>query len=166
MKATRLLVFFLALVAHPAMAQAKDHAADRKAIEAIGASWQDAWNRHDMDALASLVAKDVDFVNVVGVRGWEKGREDFKRRHTAVHKTMFKNSVWTTKEVDVKFIRPDIAIAHVIWETKGDVVPDKKPRTPRGGIFTWVLEKKNGGWLIIASGNTENKAPIPKGGQR
>lgn len=163
MKVTSLPLFFLAFVALPTMAQSGGDTSDRKAIQAIGANFQDAWNRHDMDELASLMAEDVDFVNVVGVRGWEKGREDVKRRHAAVHKTMFRNSVWTTKEVDVKFIRPDIAIAHVIWETTGDVVPDKKPGTPRGGIFTWVLEKKNGKWLIIASANTENKAPIVKG---
>jgi uncharacterized protein (TIGR02246 family) len=74
---------------------------------------------------------------------------------------MFKDSVSTNKGIHVKFIRPDIVIAHVIWETKGDVVPDRKPGEPREGIFTWVVEKRGGKWLIIASQNTENKAPIP-----
>jgi len=32
----------------------------------------------------------------------------------------------------------------------------------REGIFTWVVEKKNGNWLIIASQNTENM-PILSG---
>jgi hypothetical protein len=27
---------------------------------AVAAAWQDAWNRHDMDALANVVAQDID----------------------------------------------------------------------------------------------------------
>ncbi|MCI0391997.1 MAG: SgcJ/EcaC family oxidoreductase [Acidobacteria bacterium] len=153
-------MFILALAVQPARTQTKGNAADRKAIEAIAASFQDAWNRHDMEAMASLVAEDVDYVTVVGARGWEKGREEFKDQHAAVHQTFFKDSVWTTKETHVKFIRPDIAIAHVLWETKGDVVPDRKPGEARRGIFTWVVEKRSGKWLIIAAQNTENKTPI------
>lgn len=161
MRRAQILLIALALAGLPATAQTKDNAADRKAIEAIAASFQDTWNRHDMDGLASLVAEDVDFVTVVGARGWEKGRKEFKEGHAMVHKSMFKDSVLTVNETHVKFIRSDIAIAHVLWETKGDVVPDRKPGEPREGIFTWVVEKRGGKWLIIASQNTENKIPMP-----
>ena len=161
MRSMLTLVFILALAAQPARAQTKANDAGHKAIEAIAASFQDTWNRHDMDGLASLVAEDVDFVTVVGAQGWEKGRKEFKDGHAAVHKTMFKDSALSIKETHVKFIRPDIAIAHVLWETKGDVVPDRKPGEPREGIFTWVVEKRGGKWLIIASHNTENKTPMP-----
>lgn len=158
MRSVLTLVFILALAAQPAKPQTKGNDADRKSIESIAASFQDAWNRHDMDVLASLVAEDVDYVTVVGARGWEKGRKEFKERHAEVHQTMFKDSVLTVKETHIKFLRPDIAIAHVLWETKGDVVPDRKPSEPRAGIFTWVVEKRGGKWFIIASQNTENKA--------
>jgi uncharacterized protein (TIGR02246 family) len=161
MQSVLTLLFLLALVIQPVRTQTKENDADRKAIEAIAASFQDTWNRHDMDGLASLVAEDVDFVTVVGARGWEKGRKEFKDGHAEVHKTMFKDSVLTVKETHIEFIRPDIAIAHVLWETRGDVVPDRKPGEPREGIFTWVVEKRGGKWLIIASQNTENKTPVP-----
>src|SRR5687768_6040162 len=127
MRSALVLMFILALAVQPVRTQPKENAADRKAIEAIAASFQDTWNRHDMEGLASLVAEDVDFVTVVGARGWEKGRKEFKDGHAEVHKTMFKDSVMTVRETHIKFIRPDIAIAHVLWETKGDVVPDRKP---------------------------------------
>jgi uncharacterized protein (TIGR02246 family) len=154
-----ILVFVLALATQLAKPQTKANNADRKAIENIAASFQAAWNRHDMDALASLMAEDVDYVTVVGSRGWEKGRKEFKARHAEAHQTMFRDSVLTIKETHVKFIRLDIAIAHVLWETKGDAVPDRKPGEPRAGIFTWVVEKRRGKWFIIASQNTENKTP-------
>lgn len=159
MQSVLTLAFILALAAQLARPQTNANNADRKAVETIAASFQNAWNRHDMDALASLMAEDVDYVTVVGAREWEKGRKEFKERHTEVHQTMFRNSVLTIKETHVKFLRPDIAIAHVLWETKGDVVPDRKPGEARAGIFTWVVEKRSGKWLIIASQNTENKTP-------
>jgi uncharacterized protein (TIGR02246 family) len=152
-------VFILVLAAQLPRAQTKSDDASRKAIEDIAASFQAAWNRHDMDGLASLVAEDLDYVTVVGARDWEKGRKEFKQRHAEAHQTIFKNSVLTITENHVKFIRPDIAIAHVLWETKGDSVPDRKPGAPRAGIFTWVVERRSGKWLIIASQNTENKTP-------
>jgi len=36
-------------------------------IREIQTRWDDAWNRHDVKALAALVADDVRFVNVAGV---------------------------------------------------------------------------------------------------
>lgn len=161
MKRAQILIIVLALAGLQAGAQTKGNDADRKAIEAIAAGFQDAWNQHDVDKLASLVAEDVDFVTVVGARGWEKGRKEFKEGHAEVHKTMFKDSVMKVHKTHVKFIRPDIAIAHVLWETNGDTVPDRKPGDRREGIFTWVVEKRGGKWLILASQNTENKIPMP-----
>lgn len=41
---------------------------DEQAIKQIEARWQDAWNRHDMDALASLFTDDAAFIQVNGRR--------------------------------------------------------------------------------------------------
>ncbi|HET6670591.1 MAG TPA: SgcJ/EcaC family oxidoreductase [Pyrinomonadaceae bacterium] len=155
MRTVLTLVFIIAVQTN--VVQTKQTTADRRAIEALTASFEDSWNRHDVEKLASLVAEDVDYVTVVGSKGWEKGRTEFKNRHTAIHKTMFKESVLTVKETHIRFVRWDLVIAHVLWETKGDVIPDRKPGEPRAGIFTWVLEKRAGRWLIIASQNTDDK---------
>lgn len=151
------LVLILGLLALPSFAQTTQTSDDRRAIEALASSFQDSWNRHDIDALASLVAEDVDYVTVVGTKDWEKGRKEFKDRHTAIHKTMFKDSVLTVKETHIRFIRPDLVIAHVLWETSGDVIPKRKPGEARTGIFIWVVEKREGKWLIIASQNTDDR---------
>jgi uncharacterized protein (TIGR02246 family) len=153
----KILIVGLALALMSATVQTGSSDADRRAIEAIAASFQDAWNRHDIDALASLLAEDVDFVTVEGARGWEKGRNEFRQLHAAAHRTMFRESVLTVKETHVRFVQPGLAITHVLWKTSGDTVADRKPGDPREGIFTWVLQKQSGTWLIIASQNTENK---------
>jgi uncharacterized protein (TIGR02246 family) len=141
--------------------QTEGNPADEKAIKAMGTAWQDAWNQHDVEALTALLAEDVDFVTVLGPNGWLKGRSIFQEAHASMHKRLFTESVWTTKETQVKFIRPDLAIAHVEWGTTGDKVRHIKHGTPRAGIFTWVVEKQNGKWLIIASQNTESMPPLP-----
>ncbi|HEY0461799.1 MAG TPA: SgcJ/EcaC family oxidoreductase [Pyrinomonadaceae bacterium] len=158
----RLTVFLLVIVsiALPAAAQNKGNAKDAEAIKGIALKWQEAWNLHDMKVLAALVAEDVDFITVGG--GWQKNRKEFAEYHAQRHEMQFKESVWTTKKTTVEFIKSDVAVAHVEWGIAGDRDPDGTPRQPRQGIFTWVLEKRKGAWLIIASQNTNIREPLPK----
>jgi uncharacterized protein (TIGR02246 family) len=154
-----ILLLVITMVSTPGLQNAQTEAVadDRRKVEAVAAAWQEAWNRHDIDMLASLVAEDVDFVTVVGPAGWQKGREVFKKGHAAMHETAFRESVWSVKETRVKFIRPEVAILHMIWETKGDrlPVPGKTQGALREGIFTWVLERRGDTWLVVAAQNTE-----------
>ena len=159
MKRVSILLITLALAALPVTAQNKERVKDQEAIKSIATRWQDAWNQHDMTVLAALVATDVDFVNVAGI--WTKTKKEFQQFHAERHQMQFKESVWTTKNTTVKFIKPDVALAHVEWAIKGDKDPDGTPRPPRQGIFTWVLEKQKGKWLIIAAQNTNLREPAP-----
>ena len=146
----------------PASADEKaDRAKDEEAIKQVAKAWQEGWNKHDAAALAVLLAEDVDFVTVVGPEGWFKGREKNQEYLAEIHKRYFRDSVWTTKETHVRFLRPDVAVAHVLWSTVGDNVPipGRRPDVPRPGIFTWVLEKRDGKWLVVASQNTESPPP-------
>ena len=111
-----------------------------------------------MEALAALVAEDVDFVNVAGV--WLKTKKEFKTFHAQRHEMQFKESVWTTGNTTVKFIKSGVAVAHIERAIKGDKDPDGTPRQPRQGIFTWVLEKRKGNWLIITAQNTNIREPV------
>lgn len=142
-------------------ARAQDDAKDMSAIKLVESRWQRAWNNHDMKSLASLVAEDVDFVTVAGT--WLKGRRAFEEHHAARHAMQFKGSVWETTDVRVQFLKPDVALVHVSWGISGDKDPDGTPRRPRRGIFTRVVIKEGGEWLIKASHNTNiGGAPAPK----
>lgn len=125
---------------------------EEAAIEQVEGRWQDAWNRHDMDALSGLFTEDADFVQVNG-RRWH-GPAEIKQNHAAVHQMMFKESVWTNLRFDVRFLKPDVAIAHQTWSLRGDKNPDGTPRAAREGLFTQVFVKQNGRWLISAAHNT------------
>ena len=98
----------LALMQHPVLAAQAD---DEKAIRDVQVHWDDAWNRNDVQALAALVAEDVRFVNVAGqVLG---SRTEFEQLQTRTHAMQFKESVRTVTATDIKFLTPDIAVAHV-----------------------------------------------------
>ncbi len=135
----------------------KGQSEDLSAILDLENSLSHAWNTHDMNAMANLLTLDADFITVGGT--WLRGRKEFKSHHVTLHKTMFKGSSLHVKTTEVKFIRPDIALAHVKWKIEGDFEPDGAPRKPRTGIFTQVLLKTRGRWRILASHNT-NEAKI------
>lgn len=106
-----------------------------------------------MNLLGQIVTDDIDFVNVAGLH-W-KGRDEVVREHAARHEVRFKNSVWTTKRVRVQFLRPDIALVHINWGTRGDLDFDLKPWPPRKGIFVWVVVRDDGVWRVRAVQNTD-----------
>jgi uncharacterized protein (TIGR02246 family) len=133
---------------------------DEQAIKQIAMDWHDAWNRHDMKSLTALVAEDVDFVNVGGK--WLKGRKEFEEHHAQRHQMQFKESVWTTTDTHIRFLKPDVAVVHVNWSLRGDRDPDGTPRQPRRGVFTWVVEKREGKWLIVAAQNTNVRETKPR----
>ena len=125
---------------------------DEQAISQVEARWQDAWNRHDMDALAGLFTDDATFIQVNG-RRWD-GPAEIKKNHVALHAMMFKESVWANHDTDIRFLTPDVAVVHQTWGMRGDRNPDGSPRQPRDGIFTQVFVKRDGKWLITAAQNT------------
>jgi uncharacterized protein (TIGR02246 family) len=134
-----------------------DHPTDTKAIRDVEAHWQDAWNRHDISGLADLFTDDADFITVIG--RWCKGKKDFHDYHVRLHQVMFKDSVWKTTDTQIRFLRPDVAIVHVNWTITGDRNADGTPRpASRSGIFTQVMVKQGGHWLITASQNTNIEA--------
>ena len=140
-------------------ASAADQNSDQAAIRQTVMGLQDAWNRHDMKAFANLFAEDADFVNVAGA--WWKGRAEIEEKHRAVHATIFRDSTLSIEEVDVRFLTPDIAIAHVFTVLVGQKMPDGTAVPPRRALLTQVLQKQSEKWMIVASQNTDVRPPTP-----
>lgn len=144
------------LTSHPAAkAQSK---ADEAAVRAVPQAWSVAWARHDGHQLAKLMADDVDFVTVGD--DWLQGKAKFELYHSRLLAGRQKESTFTPIEVAARFPRPDLAVLHWSWKIEGDHNPDQTLRKPRIGLFTMILEKKAGQWLIIAAQNA-NRNPAP-----
>jgi uncharacterized protein (TIGR02246 family) len=127
--------------------------ADEEAIRELQTRWDDAWNRHDIKALSALVAEDVRFVNVAGIV--LNGCGEFEKLQTRTHAMQFKESVRTVTGTDIKFLTPEIAVAHVKWGMRGDRNADGTPRPPRNGVMMQVLVKRDGKWAVVAAQNTD-----------
>lgn len=151
-----LAVVFSACMPLPLLAA--DRAADESAIrDLVGARQQQAWNTHDAHAYAELFAEDGDVVNVVA--WWWKGRAEIETNLTRMFANIFRDSTLTFTQVDVRFLTPEIAIAHARWTMSGAHMPPGLPE-PREGLQTMTVQKRNGMWLIAAFQNT-NYVPAP-----
>ncbi len=85
MKRLSILLLVLSLIVLPVAAQTKGNAKDQETIKSIALKWQEAWNRHDMKALAALIAEDVDFITVGGT--WLKSQKEFEEHHAKRHRS-------------------------------------------------------------------------------
>ncbi len=122
---------------------------DEAAVRQIEILWDEAWNRHDSEALASLLSEDADFVTVAGV--WTKDRTEFRHLMERLQQTQFKDSTRKTKEVKVRFVQPDAAIVHARFTIVGVRDPDGKLHQPLAGIGTRIVRKQSGRWETVAT---------------
>jgi len=151
---TGLIVWVLAMgFSVPALAQ-EDAAAIRQ-LQVLQAT---AWNQHDARAYANLFAEDGDAVNLVG--SWWKGRPEIERKIREGFDVVFAQSKLTITDVDVRFLGPSMAVAHVRWTMVGAKPPPNMPE-PREGIQLQILTKQSGGWLIASFQNTNSVGTTP-----
>jgi uncharacterized protein (TIGR02246 family) len=136
-----------------AQAQTKD---DEAALQRLPEAFRDAFNTHDGQALAAIMADDVDFVTV-GLT-WFQGRPDFEKYHTRLLRGRFKEISYAILQTHVRFIRPDVAVVRHSWTVKGDKNVDGSDRPQRFGMMTMVAEKRGGTWLVAAAQNVN--APV------
>ncbi len=130
----------------------KDEAAIRANVEQM----ETGWNAHDGKAFAAPFAEDADYVVVNGMH--TKGKDAIEKGHIGIFTTIYKDSRNAATIKSIRFLRKDIAVAHVEWNLEFRVGGEMK----RGNaISTMIMIKDNGKWSIAAFQNT----PIqPQGG--
>jgi uncharacterized protein (TIGR02246 family) len=150
------------LAAFPTVASSQDHGQDEAEIRNLETRQQEAWNHHDAKAYASLFTEDGDAVNVLG--WWWKGKAEIERKLTDAYAFVFRESALTIGDVQVKFLTPEVAVAHVKWTMVGARTPKGIPE-PQQGIQIQILQKQAGKWLIASFQNTNSipERPFPKG---
>jgi len=113
------------------------------------ARFANAWNRHDMDALAALFHEDATFVNVRGT--YLKGREEIRQQHAAIHAGPYRDSVLRAVLIDAREPVPGVIVAHVSTELDGDA---RAQGQTRHSLATFVIEQRAGLWRFAAAHNT------------
>ena len=137
--------------------------ADVEAIRELQRQQAEAWNGHDAAAYSRLFAEDGDVVNVLG--WWWKNPAEIRSKLDDAFAFVFRDSTLTITDVQVRFLAPAIAVAHVSWTLDGAKAPPGAPAPPRTGIQLQVLTKQSGRWLIASFQNTNSvpEIPFPKG---
>jgi len=139
---------------------------DAEAVRSVVAQFATTWNRHDLQAFGKLFATDANFVNVAGLlwTGRQSIQDHIAYSHGAIpadspefspgdrrYYGIFKNSTMKFDQIDVRWLRNDVAVAHVSWELLGDA----RTQDARRGVFVFVLTRQNVGWLIATAQDTE-----------
>lgn len=122
----------------------------RAAVEAILRTHEREWNRHDMNAWATILHEDADWVNWRG--GYWHGKAAIKAGHEAIHRTYYRQSRLSAQRIeDMTALGPDIVLVHARGELSGD------ERAP-GQVFqyrkTIVITRQGAVWRIRALHNT------------
>jgi uncharacterized protein (TIGR02246 family) len=142
-------VLFLAGPASAQEAGPRDRAADREQISALLARWENAWNKHDMSAFASLFHEDGVWVLWTG-SVWT-GRRAIEEGHAEVHKTVFRNSIQRERLEELTFVGSDAAVVRFCSMLTGDErLPDKVVRSRKFLVVT----RRDGAWRIGWGQNT------------
>ena len=97
-------------------------------------------------------------MNVMG--WWWRGRSEIEHKLAAAFAFVFRESILTVTDVQVRFLNPAIAIAHVRWTMVGAKTPPGMME-PREGIQMQLLKKQSGKWLIASFQNTNSVPEVP-----
>ena len=127
---------------------------DKAAIEEMVKSIQEAWNAGDGKGFAAPFAEDADYVIVNGM--YMKGRETIGGTHQQIFDTFYKGSNIVVSLENVRFIRPDVGIAHVRGHLKFYEGENTRETDSRS---TWVVTRNGEGWSIAAFQNTRIVPP-------
>jgi uncharacterized protein (TIGR02246 family) len=135
-------------------AQPANSGSDEAAIKEVFASFSRIWDTPGMPGFEELFTDDADFVVVTGK--WLKGRDTIVSYHRELLKSRYAGSKQLPQTVNVRFLTPEIAIAH--FASGARYTQDGQEHT-RTGLGTATLVKREGRWRIAAFQNTLTSGP-------
>lgn len=149
-----LVVLLVAFAAADSAAQtpSSETRRDEDSIRAVMAATTDAFSRHDAKAWVKFCTPDAQLVTVRGES--MKGIAEIEKGLTTIFQTRGRNVTLTTLRVAVRFVRPDVALAHVTNELSGLISPEGLTLPPHRELSIRVVVKDEGVWRITAFHNT------------
>jgi uncharacterized protein (TIGR02246 family) len=136
---------------------------DEQAIRKVIVEMTEGFNKHDARASTRMYTPDADLITVRGERF--RGTTEFEKGLAAIFTTRAREATHRTLNVSVRFVRPDVALAHVTNELSGLIAPDGGRPPPHQELSLRVFVKEGGEWRVAAFHNTLVQpfgAPAPK----
>jgi len=135
-----------------AIAQPAGTTADEAAVRQVIAEMTDGFNRHDGKAASQMYQPNARLVTVRGEV--MEGQAAIERGLTSIFQTRARNATHRTVDLTIRFLRPDIALAHVTNELSGLVAPDGQSLPSHQELSLRVFIKEHGRWQVVAFHNT------------
>lgn len=132
--------------------QSHNQETDEHAIRNIILQMTEGFNKHDAKAATQMYAADADFVNVRGDK--YTGATEIQQKLAAILSTRAKQATLKTLNVTVRFVNPDLAIAHVTNELSGLVDSAGLNLPAHQELSIRVFIKENDLWRVTAFHNT------------
>jgi uncharacterized protein (TIGR02246 family) len=133
-------------------AVAVNAASDEQAVRQVVAAYEEAWNKHDMDAMASLFTEDIEWINIVG--WWWRGLAEVKRGYVWIHEVLFRNTPFHVDSCSVRIVAPGTAISVITWSKGSFVTPDGRQVPAGKDRMSLFVVKRGSRWLIAGGQNT------------
>jgi len=125
---------------------------DEQAIRRVIVEMTEGFNQHDARASTRMYTADADLITVRGERF--RGTSEFEKGLASIFTTRAREATHRTLNVSVRFIRPDVALAHVTNELSGLIAPDGQRPAPHQELSLRVFVKEGTQWRVAAFHNT------------
>lgn len=141
---------------------------DDRALRALVARCEAAWNAGDAHAWAANMAEDVYLTSVLGDR--YHGRDLLESGHRYVFDTIYKGSAITFTIEAIRFVRPDVALVHLHQRLMSRLPPGAAASTARQRLMSeemhetqarasLLVVKDGGSWQVLSFQNTGIASP-------
>jgi uncharacterized protein (TIGR02246 family) len=114
---------------------------DQRAIAALVAAREAAWNAGDTAAYAQLLTEDADIISATGRPA--RGRKALLKLFAEQHANVFAGVRTHTKVTHVRMLGKDVALADVEYQLEGGNVD-----AIRRGIMAFIVRKDASRWRI------------------
>ena len=125
---------------------------DERAIQNVILQMTEGFNKHDAKAATEMYTSDADFVTVRGDK--YTGAAEIQQKLGSILSTRAKQATLKTLNTTVRFVKPDLAIAHVTNELSGLIDSTGLKLPSHRELSVRVFIKESGAWKVTAFHNT------------
>ena len=147
-----IIVGFAVIVALLCRAQGATMNEEEQAIRNVLKGTTEAFNKHDAKEFVRYYTSDAELVTVRGER--MRGAVEIEKGLAGIFAARAKNATLKTLDLTIRFIRPDVAVAHVTNELSGNVDARGERLPSHRELSIRVMVKDGGMWRVTAFHNT------------
>ena len=124
---------------------AEDEAAIRENVKQM----ETGWNTKSGSLFARPFAEDADYVVINGMH--LRGRDTIEQTHIQIFSTIYKNTTVSLKVKQIRFLRPDVAVVHVLGHRDA---AEHEQELETNALVSMTMTKDKQGWKIATFQNT------------